>query len=48
MALIKKSGEAVKTFEADSITSQLNSHSHFFLANRLVPVKPGGHLYYGV
>jgi cytochrome c peroxidase len=33
--LIKKSDEAIKTFEADSITSQLNSYSHFFLANRL-------------
>src|SRR5450432_1872353 len=35
LGLIKKSREAVKTFEADSITSQLNSFSHFFLANRL-------------
>lgn len=35
LGLIKKSSEAVKTFEADSITSQLNSFSHFFLANRL-------------
>jgi cytochrome c peroxidase len=33
--LIKRSEEAVKTFEADSITGQLNSYSHFFLANRL-------------
>ena len=33
--LIKKSEEAIKTFEADSITGQLNSYSHFFLANRL-------------
>lgn len=33
--LIEKSEEAVKTFEADSITDQLNSYSHFFLANRL-------------
>ncbi len=33
--LIKKSEEAIKTYEADSITSQLNSYSHFFLANRL-------------
>ncbi|HLA60207.1 MAG TPA: cytochrome c peroxidase, partial [Puia sp.] len=33
--LIKKSDEAINTFEADSITSQLNSYSHFFLANRL-------------
>jgi cytochrome c peroxidase len=35
LTLIKKSSEAVKTYEADSITSQLNSYSHFFLANRL-------------
>ncbi len=35
LSLIKKSQEAVKTFEADSITSQLNSFNHFFLANRL-------------
>ena len=33
--LIKKSRVAVETFEADSITSQLNSFNHFFLANRL-------------
>ena len=33
--LIKRSEEAIKTFEADSITGQLNSYSHFFLANRL-------------
>ena len=33
--LVKKSEEAIKTFEADSITGQLNSYSHFFLANRL-------------
>ena len=33
--LLKKSEEAIKTFEADSITGQLNSYSHFFLANRL-------------
>lgn len=33
--LIKRSEESVKTFEADSITGQLNSYSHFFLANRL-------------
>jgi cytochrome c peroxidase len=33
--LIMKSIEAIKTYEADSITSQLNSYSHFFLANRL-------------
>ncbi|HEV3223204.1 MAG TPA: cytochrome c peroxidase [Puia sp.] len=35
LQLIIKSREAIKTFEADSITSQLNSYSHFFLANRL-------------
>ena len=35
MQLIKRSDEAIKTFEADSITSQLNSYNHFFLANRL-------------
>ncbi len=35
LELIKKSQEAIKTFEADSITSQLDSYSHFFLANRL-------------
>ncbi|MFI5156724.1 MAG: cytochrome-c peroxidase [Chitinophagales bacterium] len=35
IALIKKSRAAIKTFEADSITSQLNTFSHFFLANRL-------------
>ena len=35
LALIDRSLEAVKTFEADSITSQLNGYSHFFLANRL-------------
>src|ERR1700676_3814486 len=35
LGLIEKSQEAIKTFEADSITSQLNSNSHFFLANRL-------------
>ncbi len=33
--LIKKSRAAIRTFEADSITSQLNDYSHFFLANRL-------------
>src|SRR6195952_5226585 len=33
--LIKRSEEAIRTFEADSITTQLNSYSHFFLANRL-------------
>jgi cytochrome c peroxidase len=35
LSLIDKSLGAVKTFEADSITGQLNHHSHFFLANRL-------------
>jgi len=35
LGLVKKSQEAIKTFEADSITRQLNSYSHFFLANRL-------------
>jgi cytochrome c peroxidase len=35
LQLIKRSEEAIKTFEADSITGQLNSYSHFFLANRL-------------
>jgi cytochrome c peroxidase len=35
LALINRSREAVKTYQADSITSQLNSYSHFFLANRL-------------
>jgi cytochrome c peroxidase len=35
LELIKKSRNAIKTFEADSITRQLNSYSHFFLANRL-------------
>jgi cytochrome c peroxidase len=35
LELIKRSEEAIKTYEADSITSQLNSYSHFFLANRL-------------
>ena len=33
--LIKRSDLAINTFEADSITSQLNTFSHFFLANRL-------------
>jgi cytochrome c peroxidase len=35
LGLIKKSQDAIKTYEADSITSQLSSYSHFFLANRL-------------
>jgi cytochrome c peroxidase len=35
LSLINKSVEAVKTFEADSITGQLSLYSHFFLANRL-------------
>jgi cytochrome c peroxidase len=35
LLLIKKSQDAIRVFEADSITSQLNSFSHFFLANRL-------------
>jgi len=35
LMLVKRSQEAMKTFEADSITSQLNSYNHFFLANRL-------------
>ena len=35
LQLIVRSREAVKTFEADSITGQLNTYSHFFLANRL-------------
>jgi cytochrome c peroxidase len=35
LALIRRSQEAIKTYEADSITVQLNSYSHFFLANRL-------------
>jgi cytochrome c peroxidase len=35
LILIRRSQEAIKTFEADSITVQLNSYSHFFLANRL-------------
>lgn len=35
LSLVIKSREAIKTFEADSITTQLNSYSHFFLANRL-------------
>ena len=35
LSLIRQSREAIKTFEADSITSQLNTDHHFFLANRL-------------
>lgn len=35
LGLVKKSQEAIKTFEADSIMVQLNSFDHFFLANRL-------------
>ncbi len=35
LQLIKRSRDAIKTFEADSITGQLNTYSHFFLANRL-------------
>jgi cytochrome c peroxidase len=35
LALINRSQESLKTFEADSITSQLKTYSHFFLANRL-------------
>jgi cytochrome c peroxidase len=35
LQLIIRSREAVKTFEADSITGQLTTYSHFFLANRL-------------
>lgn len=33
--LIKESIDSLATFEADSITSQLNDFRHFFLANRL-------------
>jgi len=33
--LIELSIDALNTFRADSITSQLNSYHHFFLANRL-------------
>jgi cytochrome c peroxidase len=33
--LIQSSVQALKTFEADSITTQLNDYSTFFLANRL-------------
>ncbi|MDP4129604.1 MAG: cytochrome c peroxidase [Bacteroidota bacterium] len=35
LLLITKSIKAINTFEADSITSQLNTFQHFFLANRL-------------
>ncbi len=35
LQLIKKSQTAIQTFEADSISSQLNAYHHFFLANRL-------------
>jgi cytochrome c peroxidase len=35
LSLVNTSLQAEKTFEADSITSQLNTYSHFFLANRL-------------
>jgi cytochrome c peroxidase len=35
LGLIYKSQQAIKTYEADSITGQLTSYSHFFLANRL-------------
>ena len=35
VSLIESSVAALNTFRADSITSQLNSHHHFFLANRL-------------
>jgi cytochrome c peroxidase len=35
LSLIRKSREAIKTFEADSIATQLSSYHHFFLANRL-------------
>jgi cytochrome c peroxidase len=35
LSVIRKSREAIKTFEADSITSQLSFYHHFFLANRL-------------
>jgi cytochrome c peroxidase len=33
--LISSSIQAIQTFQADSITQQLNSYDHFFLANRL-------------
>jgi cytochrome c peroxidase len=35
LSLLDTSLVAIQTFEADSITSQLNSYDHFFLANRL-------------
>jgi cytochrome c peroxidase len=35
LSLTDSSLVAIKTFEADSITSQLNSQDHFYLANRL-------------
>src|SRR5437868_8899168 len=35
IALISSSMEALNTFRADSITGQLSSYHHFFLANRL-------------
>ena len=35
LSLIDTSLVALQTFEADSITTQLGSHHHFFLANRL-------------
>jgi len=34
-SLIRRAMDAVNIFQADSITSQLNSYHHFFLANRL-------------
>ncbi|MGZ8510357.1 MAG: cytochrome-c peroxidase [Chitinophagaceae bacterium] len=35
LSLVDTSLVAIKTFEADSITTQLNNYDHFFLANRL-------------
>jgi cytochrome c peroxidase len=35
LGLIHKGQEAIKVFEADSISGQLSSYYHFFLANRL-------------
>ncbi len=35
ISLVDTSLTAIKTFEADSITTQLGSYDHFFLANRL-------------
>lgn len=35
LSLVDTSLVAIKTFEADSITTQLNNYHHFFLANRL-------------